>query len=136
MARYVWMSKRYINEALSTDNDTISEQNNYSTIIFNKDIEKKSKDDLHKHELNQRNFNVYNKNDIINNKSSLHGGIDAVYGTHTIPRGRKKSLEEKYRSPNICIAKGKLGGPVECSCNRHFTLNVPDLRTNEVTTSL
>ncbi|XP_075974633.1 sodium-dependent nutrient amino acid transporter 1-like isoform X2 [Anticarsia gemmatalis] len=136
MARYVWMSQRYANEVLSTDNETISDQNNYSAITYNKDIEKKHKEDLPRNDIYQRNYNIYNKNDIINTKNNLFDSPESLYTTHTIPRGRKKSVEEKYRSPNICIAKGKLGGPVECKCNRHFTLNVPDLRSSEVTTSL
>lgn len=78
----------------------------------------------------------YNKNEFIDNDNHTYGGIRSIYGTHTIPRGKKKSTDKQYRSPNICIAKGKLGGPTECSCNRHFTLNVPDLRSSEVTTSL
>ncbi|CAH0581549.1 unnamed protein product [Chrysodeixis includens] len=135
MARYVWMSQRYVNETLSTDNDTSSEQNNYTTVTYNKEMDKKYKDDMYRHDLYQRTYNIYHKNDIIN-KDNMYGGIKSIYGTHTLPRGRKKSTEDKYRSPNICIAKGKLGGPIDCRCNRHFTLNVPDLRSNEVTTSL
>lgn len=130
------MSQRYVNEALSTDNETNSEQNNYSTVMYNKDLDKKYKDELYKSDLYHRTYNIYNKNDIINTDSNAYDGIKTLYGTHTIPRGKKKSTDEKYRAPNICIAKGKLGGPIECSCNRHFTLNVPDLRNNEVTTSL
>ena len=78
----------------------------------------------------------YNANEVFDKDKHVYGGIRSIYGTHTIPRGKKKSTDEEYRSPNICIAKGKLGGPTECSCNRHFTLNVPDLRSSEVTTSL
>ncbi|XP_021186294.3 sodium- and chloride-dependent neutral and basic amino acid transporter B(0+) isoform X1 [Helicoverpa armigera] len=136
MARYVWMSQRYINETLSTENDTSSEQNNYSTIMYNKEMDKKYQDELFRNDLYQRTYNIYNKNDIMNQENSTYGGIRSIYGTHSIPRGKKKSTDEKYRAPNICIAKGNLGGPIECSCNRHFTLNVPDLRNNEVTTSL
>lgn len=76
------------------------------------------------------------KNDF-NNKDSRTK--NHIFKTHTIPRGKdvdKDSLSvEKFRSPNICIAKGQLGGPLNCNCNRHFTLNVPTLN-NETSTSL
>ncbi|CAB3255739.1 unnamed protein product [Arctia plantaginis] len=85
MARYVWMSQRYINETLSTDNDTISEQNNYSAIIFNKqNMDKKFKNDLYNADY-QSTYNIYNRN-IINNRNSPYRDIESVFATHTIPR--------------------------------------------------
>lgn len=130
------MSQRYVNETLSTDNETISEQNNYPAIIFNKqNMDKKVNNDLFKPEY-QSTYNTYNRNIINSSRYSSYGDMESVFATHTIPRGRNKTLEDKYRSPNICIAKGRLGGPVDCKCNRHFTLNVPNLRNSEVTTSL
>lgn len=137
MARYVWMSQRYVNETVSTDNDTNSEPNHYSSVMYTKDIDNKYQDEIFKNEIYPRNYsNIYNPNDDYNNDYLYNGGIKSVYSIHAIPRGKKKSVDENYRSPNICLAKSRLGGPTDCSCNRHFTLNVPDLRSNEVTTSL
>ncbi|KAH9644123.1 hypothetical protein HF086_015453 [Spodoptera exigua] len=134
MARYVWMSQRYVHETVSIDNDTNSEPNHYANVMYSKN---KYEEELYKNEIYPRTYsNIYHPNDDYKTDYLYDGGIKSIYSINTIPRGKKKSIDENYRSPNICIAKGRLGGPTECSCNRHFTLNVPNLRSNEVTTSL
>lgn len=136
MARYVWMSQKYANEVQSSDNDNHSEPINYSQIVFNNDNEKsndwfKPKDDY------QSPYYIQNKNGYLDNSNSVFKDVTAIYAPHSIPRSKKKKKdEEKFRSPNVCIAKAELGGLTNCNCNRHFTLNVPDLRKNEVTTIL
>ncbi|KAJ8730597.1 hypothetical protein PYW08_002010 [Mythimna loreyi] len=86
MARYVWMSQRYVNETLSTDNESTSEPNNYSTIMFNKEMDKKYQEELYRNDMYQKTYNNYNKNEVINNDKHVYGGIRSIYGTHTIPR--------------------------------------------------
>lgn len=137
MARYVWMSQRYNNETLSTKHEAHTEANNYAQIVYTKDNEKKYNDDWLKNNDNyQKTYYVYTKKgseDI----EPVFNDIETILTNHSIPRSKKKKKgDEKFRSPNICIAKGELGGPLDCNCNRHFTLNVPDLRKNEVTTTL
>ncbi|KAJ0175786.1 hypothetical protein K1T71_008945 [Dendrolimus kikuchii] len=131
MARYVWMSQRYVNETLSS-NGANSEQNNY-TNVSNKNIN--ANDDWTKLDPAHRKYNLYARNEIPNKSSKIRNDIATVYTKHTVPKVNPID-EDKFRSPNICIAKGELGGPLNCNCNRHFTLNVPDLRKSEVTTSL
>ncbi|XP_030025626.1 sodium-dependent nutrient amino acid transporter 1 isoform X2 [Manduca sexta] len=137
MARYLWMSQRYVNDIAAKDKETQFEQNNYTSVVFSKDNEKKYNNEWTKNkDKYQSNINYYTKIDFTNkNNTILKDKLD-VYTNHTIPRTQSKSVDDKFRSPNICIAKGQLGGPLNCNCNRHFTLNVPDLRNNEVTTSL
>lgn len=130
------MSQRYANETLSSHNDGNSEQNNYSSIVFKKDIEKKANNERLKSDPYQRNVNFYTKTDFKNENNKVYNDIASVYTTHSIPRSKKKNIDEKFRSPNICVAKGELGGPINCNCNRHFTLNVPTLKNNEVITNL
>ncbi|KOB51896.1 Transporter, partial [Operophtera brumata] len=137
LARYVWMSQRYRNEVLSSDNETTPEPRNYP--IYNIDLEKKYADDWKTDPYQgTMNYNGYSNNNLKNKDETLC--IDSnVFPTHTLPKGKKKektNVEEKFRSPNICIARGKLGGPLNCNCNRHFTLNVPTFTSNETTTSL
>ncbi|KAM3963663.1 sodium-dependent nutrient amino acid transporter 1 [Aphomia sociella] len=138
MARYVWMSQRYSNEITSSDNDIHSEPVNYSQIIFNKDNEKIYDDNwLKRNNTYQRNLSVYNNKNVYLNTKEVEYSTPTIYTTYSTSRGKKKKKEEeKFRSPNVCIAKNELGGPLNCNCNRHFTLNVPDLKRNEVTTSL
>lgn len=135
LARYVWMSQRFHNETLSTDNEGTPELN-YPTIIYTPDNEKRYNDQWTKpDDTYHRNYHSYNQPDLYPDEKT-YKDLGAVFTTHTIPRGKtKKETEEKFRSPNICIAKGKLGGPLNCNCNRHFQLNVPTL-TIETTTSL
>lgn len=137
MARYVWMSQKYANEVQSSNTtDTHSEPINYSQIVFNSDEVKpddwfQTKDDY------QSPFYLQTKSGYLDNNSSIFKDVTAIYAPHSIPRSKKKKKdEEKFRSPNICIAKTELGGLSNCNCNRHFTLNVPDLRKNEITTIL
>lgn len=132
------MSQRYHNEVLSSINETTPEPKNYP--IYNINLEKKYADDWNPNSYQRTmNYNGYSNNDFINKDQRLV--IDSsVFPTHTIPRSKtkevKRNAEEKFRSPNICIARGKLGGPLNCNCNRHFTLNVPTITSNETTTSL
>lgn len=133
LARYVWMSQRYHNEVLSTDNETTPEPKNYPT-IYNIDINKKYANDWNTEPYQKAMDYNYSNNDFFNTENTVDS--EDVFPKHTIPRGEKKDLEEKFRSPNICIARGQLGGPLSCNCNRHFTLNVPTLKSNETTTSL
>lgn len=133
MARYVWMSQRFVNETLSS-NDARSEPNNYNSNGFNKSDSNNG--DWSRNDPYQRNYNVYVKNEFDNKNNKIFNDIATVYTKHNVPKVKSKVGEDKFRSPNICIAKGELGGPLNCNCNRHFTLNVPDLRKSEVTTSL
>lgn len=133
------MSKRYRSEVTSTESNSNSGHVNYSQIIFNRNNDKKYNDDWLKiNDSYQRKFNnIYAKNTFLDTKNSLDYKEPGIYTTYTIPKGnRKKNEEEKFRSPNICIAKDQMVGSINCNCNRHFQLNVPDLRKNEVTTTL
>ncbi|XP_060803757.1 sodium-dependent nutrient amino acid transporter 1 isoform X2 [Amyelois transitella] len=136
MARYIWMSKRYAADAQYSD-DTNSDPINYSEMVYNRDNEKKYDNEWTKiNEAYQRNFFYNTNNDILPTK---HMGYKepGIYTTYSVPRGkRKKKDDEKFRSPNICVAKDQLGGSSNCNCNRHFQLKVPDLRKTEITTSL
>ncbi|KAL0852522.1 hypothetical protein ABMA27_002255 [Loxostege sticticalis] len=136
MARYVWMSQRYANEVQSSTNDAHSEPINYSQIVFN--TTEKNDQWIKPKETYQIPYSVYSKNGFIDSSGTeVFKDVTAIYAPHSIPRSKKKRKDdEKFRSPNICIAKNELGGPTNCNCNRHFTLNVPDLRKNEVTTIL
>lgn len=112
-----------------------SEIKNYPQIIPK--INEKSYDDWVKPVEFIPNGKSNFKNGYINNDETVIKDVGALYTKHSIPRSKKKKKDdEKFRSPNICIAKTELGGPLACNCNRHFTLNVPDLRKVEVTTSL
>jgi hypothetical protein len=123
------MSQRYSNEVQSSENDIQSEPINYSQIVFNNDQKfgeewfSKPSDDIFKP------CNIYTKTPYPDTKETAYKDITTIYAPHSIPRGRTKRVdEEKFRSPNVCIAKNEIGGSVSCNCNRHFTLNVPDLR--------
>lgn len=132
------MSQRYHNEVLSTDNEGTPEPN-YPTILYNPDNEKRYNNEWKRNNdpYEKNNFHAYNKKDFYKTDDKVYKDLGPLFTTHTIPRGKtKKETEEKFRSPNICIAKGKLGGPLSCNCNRHFQLNVPTLKANETTTSL
>ncbi|KAL4713597.1 hypothetical protein ACJJTC_016680 [Scirpophaga incertulas] len=137
MARYVWMTQRYANETQSSGNDIQSEPINYSQIVFNSDQKfgeawfDKPNDDTHKPYI------IYSKTPSIYNNNPVYDDIPSIPTPQYKVRSNKKNKDEdKFRSPNICIAKNEIGGSVNCNCNRHFTLNVPDLRNNEVATSL
>ncbi|CAH2076922.1 unnamed protein product, partial [Iphiclides podalirius] len=133
MARYLWMSQRYANE-LSSENETGSEPNNYSHLKSNK--AKAYEEDWLAPELYQRSPRFLTKRIGLNGDNTKE--IGPIYTIHSIPRfsNNEKTNDEKFRSPNICIARDQLGGENKCTCNRHFTLNVPDLRNAEVSTSL
>ncbi|XP_049868320.1 sodium-dependent nutrient amino acid transporter 1-like [Pectinophora gossypiella] len=137
LARYIWMSQRYANDTLSSGNDHV-ENTNYAQIVFNKENEKKYNDTSSKNnESYQSTYYVYTKNGHIDDSERVFRDVGPILASHNIPRSKKKVKEEdKFRSPNICIAKTELGGPIDCNCNRHFTLNVPNLRNTEVSTSL
>ncbi|XP_073949768.1 sodium-dependent nutrient amino acid transporter 1-like isoform X2 [Choristoneura fumiferana] len=128
MARYIWMSQRCSVEPNS-------ENKNYPQIIPK--INEKSYEDWLKPAEYIPNGKSNFKNGYLSKDETVIKDIGAIYTKHSIPRSKKKKKDdEKFRSPNICIAKTELGGPLACNCNRHFTLNVPDLRKVEVTTSL
>lgn len=132
------MSQRYANETLSSDQQAQT-GSNYAQIIFSKDNEKKYSQDWLQNSNNayQKKYYVYTKNGQIDDNETVFKDVGSILANHNIPRSKKKKKEdEKFRSPNICIAKAELGGPMNCNCNRHFTLNVPDLRKDEVTTTL
>ena len=133
------MSQRHANETLSTDVEQPDPDPNYAQIIF-KHNEKKYHDDdwTNINDPYQKTYYIHTK---MGPKEEKHIPED-IYSvpSHVTKCRKKKKLkddESKFRSPNICIAKGELGGPLDCNCNRHFTLNVPDLRHNaELTTTL
>lgn len=132
------MSQRHVNGTLSNDD---REDTNYAEFIFNRDNEKKYHDDWVQQNEYQKTYYVYTKNgddkDSYRNDSLTDCNLSIPLPISKTKKP-KKEKESKFRSPNICVAKNELGGPVNCNCNRHFTLNVPDLRNtnNEVTTIL
>lgn len=129
MARYVWMSQRYLNDTLSSTNE-VSYERPDSDAAHNKYKENW----LSHKDKYQKEYDYYSR--IVATKTPSKASKE-TYPAHTIPRSETKVPEEKFRSPNICIAEAQIGGPTNCNCNRHFKLNVPkDLRNNEVTTSL
>ncbi|XP_053612531.1 sodium-dependent dopamine transporter-like [Plodia interpunctella] len=134
MSRYIWMSKRYSTDVQYSEYNSNSEPN-YSQMIFNRGNEKRYDDEWMKiSDAYQKNYIYSTNNDIFNDMRYKEPGI---YTTYSIQKGKRKKKDlEKFRSPNICVAKDQLGGSVKCNCNRHFQLNVPDLRKTEVTTSL
>ncbi|CAH0714608.1 unnamed protein product, partial [Brenthis ino] len=137
MARYVWMSQRFANENANSEQEFTHDTKMFNHIM-SKYQEKSNKiyeeDWLHATDTYQSSPKVYKKSDFIKNDDTLYDD-GAIYAIPT-PSTKKKKVDEQFRSPNICIAKGELGGALNCSCNRHFQLNVPDLRNNEVSTSL
>lgn len=139
MARYIWMSQRFINEnnseqEFNTDSKTF---NHIINKYHDKCIEIYSEDFLHSTDIYQSSPKAQTKSDLIKNENPLYTDVGAIYSIPTVSTSKKKKkIDEQFRSPNICIAKGELGGPINCNCNRHFQLNVPDLRNNEVSTSL
>ncbi|XP_068632721.1 sodium- and chloride-dependent neutral and basic amino acid transporter B(0+)-like [Battus philenor] len=133
IARYLWMSQRQANEN-GADIDTTSDHNNYSHLKSNKS--KTYEDNWLTSDKYQRSPQFLTKNGGFDNGNNKE--IGPIYAIHTIPRFKdvEREKDEKFRSPNICIARDQLGGQNKCNCNRHFTLNVPDLRNTEVSTSL
>ncbi|XP_072938943.1 sodium-dependent nutrient amino acid transporter 1-like isoform X2 [Epargyreus clarus] len=141
MIRYMWMSRRFNDEKPSNDDEFNSETNDYPYIISKnspKNNEVKYNEDWMKFDdTYQRIPKSYVKSNLVDDDDLRFKKIDTTYPSSSIARSKKKKkTEEKFRSPNICIAKDELGGPLNCNCNRHFTLNVPDLRSNETATSL
>ncbi|XP_014369255.2 sodium-dependent nutrient amino acid transporter 1 [Papilio machaon] len=126
MARYLWMSQRYSSEH-STEVETASERNNYSHLKS-----KTYQQNWLTSELYQRSPDFVTKNDKIDSKKNM----GPKYQIHDRLKDNDRESIEKFRSPNVCIATDQLGGQSKCTCNRHFTLNVPDLRNTEVSTSL
>lgn len=130
------MSQRHANETISSEGH---DDTNYAEIIFNQENEKKYHDDWAKQNDFQRTYYVYTKNGDgkDNYRNDTLADCDLPLPLPTTKKV-KKGKDSKFRSPNVCVAKNELGGPVNCKCNRHFTLNVPDLRNtnNEVTTVL
>ncbi|CAH2991093.1 unnamed protein product [Chilo suppressalis] len=139
MARYVWMSQRYANEVHSSDTDLQSEPINYSQIVFNTDHEHFGNEWFNKPNDLQNSYNIYSKTPCVDNYNTVFNDISTIYApkmSSTSRNIKKSKEEEKFRSPNVCIAKNEISGTLNCNCNRHFTLNVPDLRKCEVTTCL
>ncbi|CAK1600703.1 unnamed protein product [Parnassius mnemosyne] len=133
MARYLWMSQRYSHE-LSEENEANSESKNYLNLKSSKG--KPYEEDWLTPNLYQRSPQFLTK-DVNGLDSDKTKEIGPIYTIHTIPRFKKKDdNDEKFRSPNVCIARDQLGGQNNCTCNRHFTLNAPDLRNTELSTSL
>lgn len=136
MARYVWMSQRYANENANSEQEFTTDTKMYNHIM-SKYQEKSNKiyNEDWLHDVYESSPKTYHKNDLVrNNYVRNDNDVGAIYSVPTASCKRKKP--EQFRSPNICIAKGELGGVMNCNCNRHFQLNVPDLRNNEVSTSL
>ncbi|CAH0750428.1 unnamed protein product [Diatraea saccharalis] len=136
MARYVWMSQRYAHEVHSSDTDIQSEPINYSQIVFNPDHNPFGSEWFNKTNEMHKPYNVYSKTPYVDNYGDVYKDISTIYMPQPIRDIKKKEDEEKFRSPNVCIARNEIGGTLNCNCNRHFTLNVPDLRKCEVTTCL
>ncbi|XP_045768654.1 sodium- and chloride-dependent GABA transporter 1-like isoform X2 [Maniola jurtina] len=139
MARYIWMSQRFINEN-GSEQEFPTDTKKFKHIInkyHDKCNEIYNEDWLHTTDVYQNSPKAQTKSNLIKNENPLYNDVGAIYSIPTVSSSkRKKKAEEQFRSPNICIAKDELGGPVNCNCNRHFQLNVPDLRNNEVSTSL
>ncbi|XP_034826867.1 sodium-dependent nutrient amino acid transporter 1-like isoform X1 [Maniola hyperantus] len=139
MARYIWMSQRFINEN-GSDQEFPTDTKTFKHIInkyHDKCNEIYNEDWLHTTDIYQNSPKAQTKSDLLKNENPLYNNVGAIYSIPTVSSSkRKKKGEEQFRSPNVCIAKDELGGPVNCNCNRHFQLNVPDLRNNEVSTSL
>ncbi|CAK1540709.1 unnamed protein product [Leptosia nina] len=130
MTRYMWMSQRFSNETFSSEPDVTSESNNYVNLHNDYTKNDMKNDNWLKEDLYQMDAkNNYNIEYLGKDNPAFS---DAIYA---VPASKRKK-EDTFRSPNICIAKGQLGGEVNCNCNRHFQLNVPDLRNNEISTSL
>ena len=135
MARYVWMSQRYANENANSEQEFTTDTKMFNHIM-SKYQEKSNKiyNEEWLHDVYE-SPKTYHKNDFVRNDYVRNDNdVGAIYSVPTASSKRKKP--EQFRSPNICIAKGELGGVMNCNCNRHFQLNVPDLRNNEVSTSL
>ncbi|CAG9578998.1 unnamed protein product [Danaus chrysippus] len=139
MARYVWMSQRYINENGNSEQELNIDKSFNPTIIskyHSKYNEPYKENWLHTSNIYQTTTKN-NKHDFMKSQEPSYDDIGAIYSIPIVPINKRKRNEgEQFRSPNICVAKGDMGGLINCNCNRHFQLNVPDLRTNEVSTSL
>lgn len=140
MARYVWMSQRFINENANSEQEFNTDTKTFNHIItkyHEKGNEIYNEDWLHATDAYKSSPKALVKSDIIRKEDTLYNDMGAIYSIPTVSSSkRRKKEEEQFRSPNICIAKDELGGAINCNCNRHFQLNVPDLRNNEVSTSL
>ncbi|XP_047530168.1 sodium-dependent dopamine transporter-like isoform X1 [Vanessa atalanta] len=141
MARYVWMSQRFLNENANSEHEFHTDTKMYNHIItkyHEKGNEIYNEDWLHAADTYQsQSPKAFIKSDLIRHEDTLYNDVGAIYTIPTVSTSKRRNTgEEQYRSPNICIAKGELGGSINCNCNRHFQLNVPDLRNNEVSTSL
>ncbi|XP_063536150.1 sodium- and chloride-dependent glycine transporter 2-like [Cydia strobilella] len=126
MARYVWMSQRITTEQDSERNfpQTVQKTNGMLTEDWITPIPSY---------VIAPNL----KNGYLGKEEAVAEDNGVIYANHSISKTKKmKKSEENFRSPNICIAETELGGSLACNCNRHFTLNVPDLRKTKVTTSL
>lgn len=126
------MSQRFDNGTLSSEDVTETNYTNLHNEYTKNDVKHNEiwvKDDLY--DINPNNdFNIgYLGKD---NKAFSDGDLYAIPSV----RSKKRDKEDTFRSPNICLAKGRMGGEINCNCNRHFQLNVPDLRNNEISTSL
>ncbi|XP_045495157.1 sodium-dependent nutrient amino acid transporter 1-like isoform X1 [Colias croceus] len=134
LARYMWMSQRFANENLVAEQEATADtnyanlNNDYPTKNDIKYNENWFKEDVYKKPPKSDYAIEYIKKDAYKESSP-------IYSVPTIDK-KKREKEDTFRSPNICIAKGELGGAINCNCNRHFQLNVPDLRNNEISTSL
>ncbi|KAJ2950203.1 hypothetical protein O0L34_g11564 [Tuta absoluta] len=136
LARYVWMSTRYANESVSSIAELPEDPStNYSQIVFKSDTDKTYDEWPEQIDYQRTNYG-YTHNGSIYNKEFKDVGSILKQHNGNFTRSKKQTEEEKFRSPNVCLAKSELGGPLECNCNRHFNLNVPNLRNSEVTTSL
>ncbi|XP_041988226.1 sodium-dependent nutrient amino acid transporter 1-like isoform X2 [Aricia agestis] len=133
MSRYIWMSQRSLNENSEYDYDV-------DTTAFNNIINKYNvKNNEIKHDGWSPNQDIYQsaknkKNyDIIKRKENIYSDNEAIY---SIPVNFEKGKNPMDIYNSICISKEEIGGPICCECNRHFQLKVPDLRNNEISTSL
>ncbi|XP_045515272.1 sodium-dependent nutrient amino acid transporter 1-like isoform X1 [Pieris brassicae] len=135
MTRYMWMSQRFSNGTLSSEpevTDTSNYTNLHNDYTIKNDVkyaENWVKDDLYDPE-NEFNFEYLGKDNI------AYSDAGDLYAIPTVTKSKKRKKDDTFRSPNICMAKGQVGGETNCNCNRHFQLNVPDLRNNEISTSL
>lgn len=128
------MSQRSINEKLNPEYEHDIDST-YKNVMnkYNKN-DKTDKDWYKSKDTHQSSHQPYYVNsDILQNQHSY----DKIESIYAIPDKISKNNEpgRKLNSP-ICISKGELGGPTTCICNRHFQLKVPDLRSNELSTSL
>lgn len=131
------MSQRFANENANSEQEFTTDTKMFNHIMSK--YQEKSNKINNEEWLNDAYENspkTYHKNDFVRNDYVINDNdVGAIYSIPTVSNKRRKPTDQ-FRSPNICIAKGELGGVMNCNCNRHFQLNVPDLRNNEVSTSL